>query len=351
MDNYFNKYLKYRNKYLLLKLNQNGGSKIFDLSQDYQFNNEVQENLKKLYQEFGNNFIIQSKKINLSVPVSLKKLKYYSGLEFYQLSYYEEKPTNVIKPFKIKFYDALTNELNNNSHLVNLSKTDKISGTKMMDLVLEINKKLGVKKISLSDAASVECEGEIMSLSFIKLLEYEKTFYMKLGFDFDISTNQMFKDLFKTEKELKKKIKETIKRIRQIKTIEIRKEMEKTVDLLNMIIKNGDYENLEIQKMESYYPELELLHYNGSKNKVREILQETMVILDAIKDRKDRFLYTILIDLFKNDCYVYLDLYFLLIENSRYQLQYKNQKIIRKYIIDFNFLINIIKYYKFSINL
>ena len=94
---------------------------------------------------------------------------------------------DIMDPFSIYFFNIDTLKLKNISYIANIHKTPLYSGSELVKFCLEINRILGVKKTLIRDMADIKCNanGSDMNLSFIKILETYKTFYMKFGFDFE----------------------------------------------------------------------------------------------------------------------------------------------------------------------
>ena len=90
------KYTKY-----IKKINQSGGNKILDLNDNnLQLGNDVQKNVKLLFEKYGNIFSIRNSEI--TIPVKLFKIKIVSNeLEFFELRIHQPKRTRVQTPFSI----------------------------------------------------------------------------------------------------------------------------------------------------------------------------------------------------------------------------------------------------------
>ena len=164
--------------------------KTFDLSIKINFSNDVQRNLKILKKLYGKKFKIRTSKF--TVPVILKKEKLLvDGITPYVLIYdigiYEEKEY----PFRILFSDGEPPELGNDVHINHIHKTDDISGSEMVNLVLEILKKLQVKYASIYDGTKINCGDSKMDLSFLKLIEKKRSFYEKFGFRYSVKYNDL----------------------------------------------------------------------------------------------------------------------------------------------------------------
>jgi hypothetical protein len=65
---------------------------------------------------------------------------------------------------------------------------------------------LKVNKVYIHDGTTIKCGSEKIDLSFLKLLEKKNTFYMKFGFDFEITDNINLEFKYSTKEDLKKEI-------------------------------------------------------------------------------------------------------------------------------------------------
>jgi hypothetical protein len=253
MNNYYNKYIKYKTKYLALKNSQSGGAKkVFNLSAEYDYKKgNLQKNLIEFEKEYGNNFQIkyEEKDKKIIIDVNLIKVKKINGVEFYRMIYDIPHRTSDLTPFIINFIDITTAQKNNNSYIANIHKTDKISGSDLVKICIEINRILGAEKTALYDGTRITCEknNEKLDLSLLKLIEKDKTFYMNLGFKLTNDQLPFFKHL--NESNLQREINRLLLKIRSIKTIDLIKEYQSTMELITKIIKDNYSKKLEIKKI------------------------------------------------------------------------------------------------------
>ena len=124
--------------------------KILDILKKYNFTDNVQNNIKILLKNFGSKFNIKYKKHIL--PVEIYKDK---NLKYYVLQYNIDDRTYNLFPFKIDFRDPITTELNNNTYIGNIHKTENINGSVMVEIVMVINKILNVKKTYIHDGTKL----------------------------------------------------------------------------------------------------------------------------------------------------------------------------------------------------
>jgi hypothetical protein len=373
-DKYYYKYIKYKTKYLKLKnklnglvLIQDGGAElsktklsktklaktksnklqILDLtkknnSQKLFLTNNLQTNLGKIYEKFGNNFLIKSNTVNFNINVILSKEKMPNDLSYYSLYYKEPFRTTHLKPFQIDFFDISKNIINNNSYIANIHKTQTISGSDMVKLCLEINKCLGAEKTYLFDGSSVKCGPDEFDLGFIKLIERKTTFYMNLGFKFAVGLNIEWPyNRYTDETKLLNTINKLINNIRSIKINSIVSEYKKTLTLISKIITDNYSKPIEIKINNSNHTLTDFYYKENPIESVTEIFNESKQVLEVlnycIKTKKttlNKYLYKLLTDLFKYDCDKYGILLKYILDNQRYSIKYGNQEIKRHYVID-----------------
>lgn len=336
-DNNTNNYHQYRTKI---------SEKVFNLSEDQQFGKNVQKNVKKMVKKYGKLFKIRSDELDLTIDVIVEHIPIPSGSSVYLLSYYSDKSTTYLKPFSIQFSDSMTGELGNVSYIANIKKTDTISGTQIVKLCLQINKVLGVTKTNLNDGSSIDCNGVYRSLALIKLLEQKKTFYMKLGFKFDLSTcrnifirHNRLSDLYST-------LNKIIDRIRKIKTTDIIKEVENTLSMMINVLKEDNKKNLQIVKID-VYPTVYTYHDNPSDMIIRTVNECVRLLPILIHNKHHKYFYQLLVDLFKNNCNQYLDLTSYFYYAGIYKYIYGKNVIVREYTQDIQGLNMYIYTYQF----
>ena len=237
---YKNIILKYKSKYKNM-FNQKGGTKTFILDNEYDYFilGDLQNNLVKLENYFGNSFYIK---------FELEKINHnpYNNIEFYRLVHKVEKRLTSREPIIIDFIDPISLELNNNCCLTSIQRTGEYSGKQLVNLCIEICKKLKVNKIITGDEATINCNGVKIDLSLLKLIENKKTYYMNLGFDVEKSSANYFLLYIKDKDTILHLMNEYVDRIRSIKTKKIIKECNETICLLKKAQEENYSNNLEI---------------------------------------------------------------------------------------------------------
>jgi len=324
---------------------QTGGLKIFDITNtnypEYK-RGKLVENVSKLYKKYGSKFSIKMN--DIVIPVRLIKAKLPNGVNFFRLIYDIEHRTTKLTPIIIDFIDPIKAETNNFSYIANIQKTNDISGSNLVKICLAINKILGAQKTYLGDGTEVLCtkNNQLIDLSYIKLIERGTTFYMNLGFDFEVSDNDWFYKRFSSTKELKKKIYSLLKKIRTIKTITLIKEYEETLSLLIKIIKDNYKGKFEILYNNSNLTKEAEIFAENPYRKITEIFDESKIMLEILNKYKniDKF-YLILVKTFRETCDEYTILNKYIMENDRTKIIYDNTVIKRNYVIDFNLLKNL----------
>ena len=295
--------------------------KTLDILQKYNFTEDVQNNILILLKHFGSNFTIKYKKYIL--PVEILKDIYR---KCYVLNYNIENKTHELYPFSIEFKDPITRLLNNNTYIRNIHKTEYISGSEMITIVITINKILNVKKIYINDGAQIQCGIFNYDLTYMKLLEKNTTFYMKFGFKFIISPHDMIQ--FNTNNEKHKYIMNLISKCRKIKIITIRKMYLNLLKILNLIISEQKYNYLKIQLYNPYNPD-NFWYIENTKDYIYDLFIETKSMLKLFDNVEDTYLHKFMILLF-NDKEKCIKLNFInkyLISSEIYKIIYKKMEI------------------------
>jgi len=311
--------------------------KIFDLSLKYNFTDDVQKNLSILFKKYGEKFKIKYNKI--IVPVVLSKDIYRKCFSLY---YDVADRSYNLFPFKILFMNIITMVNDNVSYISNIHKTDEISGSNMIKLVIKINKVLGVKKSLLFDGTTIKCFNSEHDLSFIKLLEKKTSFYMKFGFKFIMEPSNDFIK-FNSNEEKHKFICNLIDKSKKIEIKEVKKIILKTLDLLNRIIKDQGYNLLKIKNTK--VNDITNSWYITSNDDIfNKLLIDCKSVLDLLSKSKDKYLYKFMIKLFNdsNQCIKY-DIITKLILDTKTKIIYKNIIIDYK-IFDSIKLLNQLRY-------
>lgn len=358
MADFYNKYLKYKIKYLELKSNNmigGGKNKIFDLDNEKQFKfteNNISNNLNLLEKELGSSFTIKytinSKPIYIDVV--LKKIKSLTNVIFYSLIFSIPFRTTSLMNIKLDFIDPLLIQVNNNSYISNIQRTKEISGSELVQISIRINQLLKVKKIYIYDGTTVQCNKDQLDLSFLKLIEKKHTFYMKFGFDFEVTNTTFFYQRFANKADLKNEINKLIENIRKIKTLDIIKECNKTIKLMAKIIEEENKHKLQISLISYSNPTLVNEFYKENpEDSIIEIIGDCKDVADILnKYKNEKLFYKVLVKLFTDDCTKYNILFRNIITNAKTKIIYGKEIINREYVIDFDLLMGLRYAYIFS---
>jgi hypothetical protein len=336
---------KKRSKKTTRKIKREDNKDVLDLENiNIEIIDDVQENIRNIHKKYGKKFIIKYK--NNTIPVILERVILDTYKEQLYCLYYDlEKRIDELIPFSIYFIDPLKSELNNNTYISDIHRTDEINGSTMVKIVLKINEVLKVKKTSLYDATTIECHNKIYDLSYFKLIEKGITFYMKFGFDFDMGSIDMFYTKFRSVDDLKSKIKEVIDKIKLIKVKDIIDEYQSTLDILNEVVKKQDYNNFNIilNDYNSYLIIPYRRYYKKNpESSISELFRESNIMLNILKDNamKYEYLTDFIIELFNNKdkCVLYDKISDYIFYSDRYKIIYGKKSIERDYIGWFEYL-------------
>jgi hypothetical protein len=299
--------------------------KTFDLNETkYIFSSNLQKNLKKIEKIFGKIFFIKFNDIKIKVKLKIVKHKFMK-LKYYTLTYDIKNREFIYYPLEITFIDTVEGKciLNNNCMINNIHKTDKISGSQLIQLAINLCKCLKVKKSYLFDEASIECNEYSYDLSYIKLLQNNLTFYMKYGFEIDINYPK-FNLMFNNKKKKYIFLYNLIKSCKKVKNKDIIKLYKDLLKIIINIIVNQDYNNLKIYN--KY-----ILDNDKTLNKISiyDLFINVKNVLDLLCNNKEKYLYETMIKLFndKNLCSKYYIIENNFIYDLMYEVIYKNKKI------------------------
>ncbi len=236
-----------------------------DFWENLHFTNKLQDNLRNIFYKYGSEYIIFYKKHK--IPIYLIKSKSVNKkIEYFHIKYASKSVAkNKLYPFSIIMYyniDNIKPEDVNDVYIMNINNIEKddyknqnpISGSDIVEFVLTLLRKFGVRNVYLNDGAGLKCENQernVMITPF-KLLEKKRSFYMKFGFKPILPYNSMRNGEYKSIETFIELVNKSIKRLSKVKIENIRKYNEKWINILNKIYSNNDYENVELH---SYYPE------------------------------------------------------------------------------------------------
>jgi len=308
----------FKNKKTAKKIKINIKNK-FDLSKKYpeykKFN--LQENLDTFYKKYGDEFYIIYN--NKHLLVQMIKIILLNDKYFYRIKYKEGKHNLYHYNFKIDFKDYINNNPNC-SYIANIEKSKLFSGSELVKISLEMNRILGAEKTYLVDESNIHCnsDNQDMSLKLIKLLEKDTTFYMNLGFEFDIQYNSKYN--YSNKKEIEEVYNKLVSKIREIKCETVINELLTIITFINSIITDNKnyYENIDKitiidvideddKEIVEYYNKNLIVFQDTKLEFLLSILNKNIELLHILRRNKDKYiyLYEFLIHLFKEDCYYY----------------------------------------------
>ncbi len=289
---------------------------------------ELQENVRKLYKKYGDNFYIKYKKTKL--PVYLYEKEYEDKKRKTFVLKYATKDAPNLWPFMIELQDRNNLSNKNNVYIYNINKIDKkdypkenpMSGSEMVEFVLEILKKLYVEKAYLNDGATLDCDGKKLTLSIFKLIEKKRTFYMKFGFKPELEFYQKLK--ISDMNTFNKLIEKSIKNIKNYRIINLRKYCQNIIDVIIQIYKKNDFDKADIITSSTSDP---YTYYTVSKenklNKFAEKLNQMIKLLNILP--KFGSLGTWLKKTFYKNCSVYSDFFDIILYSRQSTIKYKNK--------------------------
>ena len=326
---YYQKYIKYKRKYI----NSGGNKKVFDLSQQ-PLTGSLQENLKYVHSKFGESFNIKWDKLIIPVKFYLNICK-LNGKKFYEMVYDLKENTKSLFPFLIVFIDTNTGIVGETTYIANIHKTDKISGSTMVKFVLELQRILGVKKTFLHDGASVPCGDEDgMNLSWFKFIEKNRGFYMKFGFQIEMSKRDgVFK--YNNMEDLKSDLDDTLKKIRKIKVADVIKERQNIIDIIAFATKEQDKDSFKIKYLNEppiFEKNLDYF-YTNPFGTIPRLFTESYSVLGILNETKETYLHKYLSKLFNDPktCQKYNDLTRILCVSGISNIYYKKKEVKLKY--------------------
>lgn len=235
-------------------------------------NDNLFENLKSI-KHLGTHFNIKYKNMLVKSSI-LYDSNRITNKKFYTIY----SLTDDTFAYKIRFFE------NCKAHVEYIHKTDQYSGSQIVQFVIKLCKVLKVKEVTLYDATRIKCGEKEYDLSFLKLLEHGKTFYMKFGFkfiDYD-----------------KKTVTGLLKKCRKLKTNALIIFYKR---VLKMLIKSKNCNKfVNINKVIR-----KKLILKKSKCNIDSEIKYICKILDVLTCTKKKYFYKLMIYVFKNKCELY----------------------------------------------
>ena len=282
---------------------------------------DLQSRLVELHNKFGKEFTIKFKKISINVKMRKEK-NIANTLTYWTIV--SEDLTKRFETFLLKFFDINEKRLNDNVYVANISKTNSISGSLVIEFVNQLCDYLGVQVTYLYDAATVNCENSGINLSFLKLIEKGKTFYMSHGFTPTGGDRLHYSIYDVSEVQRLNKFKSILDETRKIKTADLEKCLKSLVDFCSRILLNGKYENIKIWQYDINSGK-EFYHF-ADFFEVVNLLKKISFNLKIFSEYNLPSLNQLLIKLSKNDCKYYAELFDLLVDYDFIFMEFKSKK-------------------------
>ena len=296
-------------------------SLVLDLNNAKIMYDNLQKNIKIIHKQYGNKFIL--KYDNILIPCHLYINK-NSWLQYYILEYDIDVIIESLLPFKIYFIDYFSQELNDNCYIANIHKTNEITGTNMMNIILKFIKILNVKKVMLHDGATVTCNknGIKFGLSFYKLIEKGITFYEKFGFKLTKKNDNSFhlQTIYKDDKYMADKLKELLIKFNNIKIADLITLYRSILKVLFQVINDQDYKNLTIFIFDK--SKKLIIPVDELNTKVTGMINEINIILGLLLNSKHIYFRDLLIDFAQYECNKYTLLDELVLNNMNHKIIY-----------------------------
>ena len=301
---------------------------------------DVVNNIKIIIKTHGTRFTIDIN--DFKIPIIIKKVK--TDISYYTMKYDIKERTHELYPFKICFIDICKSIINNNAYIANIHKTNKISGTNMVECVILILKELKVKKVYIGDGTEITCGHKKIDLSFFKLLQKHYTFYQKFGFKIceESCRNNYFILEFGHIKNVSTILQNTLDQISKIPLYHIKQIINNIFNLLCKVIKNQDYNHLYFYNYVDFENEPYMIDQTHNKNIVINWIKDIDTLFSFFnKETKKITFIKFIIKQFNEDCNHYVMLHDILLHNYLFKIVYKNQTILLDYVPLFAIVRNI----------
>jgi len=220
----------------------NGGKKqVQTVNLAKTFSDNILTNIKK----YMGDILIVNGKIKMNATIGISENSDKSYVIFYNFDRTFKSPNSNADFWKVPFVIRI-NPNNLFTYINIISKSEKYSGTEIVNTVLLLLKKFGVKYATINDGASITLsKGEkssSVSLSLVKAITEGRTFYQKFGFRFQEA--ECLKNNPGCEKDAEqKKFSKYISELSNLKLSDILREVKGVVKILDgkdlCIIKNS----------------------------------------------------------------------------------------------------------------
>jgi hypothetical protein len=317
---------------------------------------KLQSNIEQIVTTYGSEFECVSETLGekKSIPVKLYQEHVVSvGIKYWTLIYNIPFRTFSMFPLKINFIDPEAKKLTSNVYIQNIHATQDLTGTQIVKFTLRLLKALGCVQAYLHDGATIECGSNRLTydLTYYKLLEKNKSFYMGLGFDHDISVTTDYPASFKSKSQLKKFMKKIIKACKKVKVSTLISYYTKLLGICTQIISNGSLSSKLIIRCARTFNIIEPIETKNiwiCKPNSMELIQECKEMLEILKQSDHKYIADMLVDYFKSDrsCYLLEPFEKYVLESNIYEIEYNNIILSREYLGCFK----ILRYFRHNSN-
>lgn len=273
--------------------------------------------------------------------VSLPAKKYIKN-DIYWIEYDSPTRYTYLKIFEVKFKNPVNGSTTDYTCTINyVHKLENVTGTKLIQIILDFLKEIGVKEVFTGDDTGVFCQGHRIDLSLYLLLKKGYTFYQRLGFEFYINPASTQSDVFKNEKEMISTLEKRLGEFHAIKLQTFRLGLIKMFNLLTKIVTDNGYDKV---KMSNYYVYSDyIIDVNplDMELRVTNNVIHIMDLLNLIKPTKNITTLTELLMYYydNNMCHKYSSIISYFNNMPLYSVSYGKTTLINKYIEIFSTII------------
>jgi hypothetical protein len=214
---------------------------VWDIVNDQYYNGNPYTNIIKIVGK-NNNLVINY--LNNIIEFTFTIYKNDGLKKYIELTSIGRDERTGIHNLKLVIYDK-----NKNIYISNISKSNKISGKKIVKLAEIISKKIGASYVYLFDGTSTVCKYNKLNdnnnkpyntvdLSLYLLLKNKKTYYQQLGYKLDISSN--YATVLSPNKSAEKTLTYFLKKINKLELSNINKNNNLVLDELKKSIINNN---------------------------------------------------------------------------------------------------------------
>jgi hypothetical protein len=183
---------------------------------------------------------------------------------------------------------------------------------------------LGVQVTYLYDAATVDCGSSGVNLSFLKLIEKGKTFYMSHGYTPTGGDRLHYSIYDSSEVQRLNKFKSVLEDTKKIKTADLEKTLKSIIDFCSKILLNGKYENIKVWNYDINAGK-EFYHY-ADFFEIVNLIKKLSFTVKIFSEYNLPGLNQLMVKLSKTACEYYVELFDLLVDYDFIFVEFKNKK-------------------------